>query len=46
MVWNRVGDGKGSGATAARAGDLVDAGLEWVETLEQGRLIQWAESGR
>lgn len=45
MVWNRVGDGKGSGAAAACAGDAVDAGAEWVEALESGRFVQWEESG-
>lgn len=34
MVWGCVGNGKGSGAVTARAGDAVDAGVEWVEVLE------------
>ena len=27
-------NGKGSGAVAACAGDVVDAGVEWLEALE------------
>lgn len=38
-------NGKGSGAVAACAGNTVDAGVEWVEALEQRGFVQWAESG-
>ena len=34
MVWDCVDNGKGSGAVAACAGDIVDAGVERVEVLE------------
>ncbi len=34
MVWDCVDNGKGSGAVAACARDVVDAGVEWLEALE------------
>lgn len=36
---------EGSGPVAACPGDVVDAGVEWLEALEQRRFVQWAEPG-